>query len=574
MWLSEIRIENFRVIGRVRIALNASTVLIGENDVGKTAILDALAAVLGPWPDGAPVFRDSDIHQTPSREAAHLAAIAIDLQFAEREPGEWEPAACAPLRDAAGWVSRTCRGFSLGLRVHAVTLRQHWVVRSPQGAERAADAGLVSAVRRLCPLIQARSSRMLGVGAALAARANGSNELDRLALAVSHYWAALEAGASAASEHDLNAGYQAARQLLLRSVPGLGVEEGPSREHLAAVIGDLPPGEAPMRSVPVAGTASRKIAMLLIAAALVREGAGTFAPDSRPLLVIEDPEAHLHPMTLAALWSLLEPIRLQKVVTTQSGELLAAAPLGAQRRLVRHGGEVGAFQVDTSRFKPEELRKFGYHLRVRNGVASFARCWLLVEGETEFWVLSELARFLGYDFAQEGIACVEFAQCGLDPLIKMAQALRIQWHVLADGDRSGLAYGEAARRHLGSDPLAERLTLLHEKDIEHCFWSHGFDSVYRHAAGAPPTAFGTPHKVIDRAIGRHSKPGLAFAILAEVAIRGPASIPPPLAGVIATCVRLARESPRRALVDERHAEPARHPNKAGKRHLHHRGPEA
>lgn len=156
----------------------------------------------------------------------------------------------------------------------------------------------------------------------------------------------------------------------------------------------------------------------------------------------------------------------------------------------------------------------------------------------------------------------------------MAQALRIQWHVLADGDRSGLAYGESARRHLGSDPLAERLTLLHEKDIEHCFWSHGFDTVYRHAAGAPPAASGTPHKVIDRAIGRHSKPGLAFAILAEVAARGPASIPPPLAGVIETCVRLARESPRRAVAGDRHETIERRPKKGDKNHPHHRRHEA
>lgn len=571
MWLSELRVTNFRVIGQLRIALDATTVLIGENDVGKTAILDALAAMLGPWPHGAPQFAASDVHQMSGHDAAHVGGIAIELQFTEREPGEWDVPACALPRAVSGWAGRGRRSFALGLRVNAATLRQHWITRTPQGVERPAAADLVDVVRRLCPLIQARSSRLLGVGAALAARTNGSPELDRLAAAVSRYWESLNAGESGDAEHDLNAGYLAARQLLRRSIPGLGVDQGPSREHLAAVLGDLPAApDAASTALPLSGTASRKMAMLLIAAALVREGGGTFAPESRPLLMIEDPEAHLHPMTLAALWSLLEPIHLQKLVTTQSGDLLAAAPLGALRRLVRHGGDVGAFQVDTTHFKAEELRKFGYHLRIRNGVASFARCWLLVEGETEFWVLSELARVLGYDFAQEGVACVEFAQCGLGPLIKMAQALRIQWHVLADGDRAGQAYAETTRHHLDGDPFDERLTLLQERDIEHCFWAHGFESIYREAAGLTTSGSGAANRVIDRAIGRCSKPGLAFSIIAMVLERGAASIPPALASVIETCVRLARESPRRAINEQTAAATARRPHRTPRaRHGHH-----
>lgn len=565
MWLSEVGIDNYRVIGRVRLDLDATTLLIGENDVGKTAILDALAAVLGPWPQGAPVFAETDIHRGPASAGRPPGPIAIDLRFSERSPGEWDVPACVRLCLAAGRTGKAARAFTLGLRVNALSLKQHWVVRNAQGVESPADAALVSDVRRLCPLIQTRSRGMFGLSAVLAARSNGSTELDRLALAVGRYWASLDAGEGGDAERNLNAGYAAARQLLLQSIPGLGLEDGPSREHIAAIVGDLPPSDASALRLPVSGTASRKIAMLLIAASLVRDGAGALAPEARPLLLIEDPEAHLHPMTLAALWSLLEPISLQKIVTTQSGDLLAAAPLKALRRLVRHGGETAAFQVDPLRFKADELRKFGYHLRVRNGVATFARCWLLIEGETEFWALSELARVMGFDLAQEGVACVEFAQCGLDPLIKMAQALRIQWHVLADGDRSGLVYGESTRRLLGDDALAERLTLLHDKDIEHCFWNHGFDHVYREAASAPPTGFGSPHRVISRAIGRRSKPGLAFAIIAAVLERGPSSIPAPLAQVIQTCVRLARESPMRALAADREREPERHGRKAGGR---------
>ena len=38
-----------------------------------------------------------------------------------------------------------------------------------------------------------------------------------------------------------------------------------------------------------------------------------------------------------------------------------------------------------------------YHVRAKRGALLFARCWLLVEGETEFTLLPELARLLGHE---------------------------------------------------------------------------------------------------------------------------------------------------------------------------------
>lgn len=67
----------------------------------------------------------------------------------------------------------------------------------------------------------------------------------------------------------------------------------------------------------------------------------------------------------------------------------------------------------------------------------FARCWLLVEGETEVWLFNELARQCGYDLAAEGVQIVEFAQSGLRSLIKVAKEFGIDWHVVTDGDPAG-----------------------------------------------------------------------------------------------------------------------------------------
>lgn len=60
-----------------------------------------------------------------------------------------------------------------------------------------------------------------------------------------------------------------------------------------------------------------------------------------------------------------------------------------------HGLAEGALTVD-------EMRRVGYHIRVNRASSVFARCWLLVEGETESWLLPEIARLIGYDLPAEG----------------------------------------------------------------------------------------------------------------------------------------------------------------------------
>jgi len=193
----------------------------------------------------------------------------------------------------------------------------------------------------------------------------------------------------------------------------------------------------------------------------------------------------------------------------------------------------------------DELRRYAYHLRSRRAAASFARCWLLVEGETEFWLMDELARVCGYEFASEGVACVEFAQCGLSALSKVAQCLGIQWHLLADGEDAGRQYAQTVRRWAGAHSIQDRVTLLQDRDLEHCFWRHGYESVFLKAA-FPGQASGDRHRntsanaAIARAVERYSKPYLAVLLLNAVIERGPEGVPRPLRNVIDTCTSLAR----------------------------------
>jgi putative ATP-dependent endonuclease of OLD family len=416
------------------------------------------------------------------------------------------------------------------------------------GAASEDDLRQLAAIRRMTPLVWLRSGMLLGE---TAPEPNGGpvrqdGKLVELSAEVESHYQALLSGSSSNELEELKAGYEAARELLRRRAEEYHSAGSLSHTPIADVLGARRDAGRPA-GLAFHGSAAQQIGVLIVTAAVIRHGLGKWAPGTTPLLVVEDPEAHLHLMTLASVWGLLEHARAQKLVSTQSETLLAAAPLSAIRRLTRFGGTMRQWRVRPEALAKEELRKLSYHVRARRGEAMFARCWLLVEGETEFWMLPELARMCAYDLNLEGVACVEFAQCGVEPLIKLAREFGIEWHVMTDGDRTGGDYSNEARRFAGGEE-DWRITRLRERDVEHCFWRHGYEQVYLTAAGLhfSPGHKIAPGRVIGRAIKRHSKPYLAFEVLAAVAAKDSPGVPKPLRRVIDTAVRLAREAPERA----------------------------
>jgi len=291
---------------------------------------------------------------------------------------------------------------------------------------------------------------------------------------------------------------------------------------------------------------------MVLGSLLEARGADLMEAGSSPIIAIEEPEVHLHPMLLSSTWDVIQSLQAQTLVTTNSGEFLSQVPLSNLRRLVRRSGRIEAFRLKEGTLSSDALRRVAYHVRAKRGVTLFARCWILVEGETEFWLLQELARVLGYDLGAEGVRCVEFAQCGVAPLVRLANDLGIEWHLLSDGDVSGVAFAADASAQVGHRRRRDHVTRLERRNVEMLLWDHGFEDVFLRATGLaaqqglPAEDRIPPHRVVERAVRAHSKPGLALMVAEECARRGPESVPPPLRNVIETAVRLARE----AVVDD------------------------
>lgn len=557
MLLRRIALTNFRGIRSVAIDLDQTTVIIGENSAGKTTLLDAVAICCSGRDDQVRL-EVRDFHQAGDGPPAET--LSITLRFLETD-GEWRDPTLLRL---APFVIHDVEGHRfLELNVvgernpldNRVTAR--WYFGAGNG--KADQTGLLAAWRRLHPLLRLRANRYVeadprGDAASSGPTAPAATAADPVARQLERQIRLVYdrlTGAVDIEDDELRLGLAAAEQYLADNSPyrGRAPEVTPL---LMSELAENPlarrrPGESRHPLSIKQGTGTRGLALVALVGALL-EGRDRYAipEEARPLLVLEDVEAHLHPTTLAAMWDLVDALQAQKIVTTNSGEFLASVPLRCIRRLVTDGAGTRVYSIGLERYSVDDLRRIAYHVRINRAGALFARCWLLVEGETEAWLLPELAQLCGADFRAEGIRCVEFAQSGLRAILRLANDLGIEWHLLTDGDEAGRHYAAAARGYLGGRAADDRITVLDDPDIEHCLYYHGYADLYRAAAGASvPAPRGRRARekasaIITRAIHARSKPGLALAVLEAANRPGSPGVPWQLRSLIATTVRLAR----------------------------------
>lgn len=269
-------------------------------------------------------------------------------------------------------------------------------------------------------------------------------------------------------------------------------------------------------------------------------------PAGAPILALEEPEAHLHPSAVRALWGLVRDFAGQKLISTHSGDLLAETEVHQIRRLARTPEGIRAFRVPAALLSEEEMRKFNYHIRQARGELLFARCWLLVEGETEVWIYPAAARATGIDLHREGVRVVEYRQTDVGLLAKIANALGIAWYCVGDADTAGKNTRAQLREHLKGADEKSRMVFPCE-DVEIHLLENGYADVYdafmpeRNRARIVGAA-GDPGywSSYSQALPRRAKTRAAAAAAAEMEQRGHDGVTVEIRDVLERAVSLAR----------------------------------
>ena len=287
----------------------------------------------------------------------------------------------------------------------------------------------------------------------------------------------------------------------------------------------------------------RTMLMGIFGSIFIAHNANQIHPNAIPILVMEEPESQLHPIILSVGFRLLKKFPAQKFITTNSSDLLSLFALKNIYHLIRKPSGIMAMNIGEKGLSRDDNRKIMFHILYRRASAMFARCWLLVEGETEVWLLRELAELSGFHLNAEGIQLIEFAQCGLKPLIRYANKMGIHWYVLTDGDTAGKKYANTVRSLCPEGTSADQfLTVLPSRDIENFMFEHGFSHVYKKIAFNTTDYIDIPvNRIVHKAIKKTSKPDLAIAICDDVRIRGSQTIPKLLKQTFSKVIQLTKQ---------------------------------
>ena len=167
--------------------------------------------------------------------------------------------------------------------------------------------------------------------------------------------------------------------------------------------------------VPNRGLGSNNV--LFMACELLLLGA---EEDSFPLLLIEEPEAHLHPQRQLRLMQFLQEQAertrvdgqsIQIIVTTHSPNLASVVKLG--NLVLFNNGRAFPLHPDATQLETSDYRFLERFLDVTKSNLFFARGVMIVEGDAENILVPTLARLIGRDFTEHGVSMVNVGGTGL-----------------------------------------------------------------------------------------------------------------------------------------------------------------
>lgn len=434
MYLAEMNIIGFRSVTELNLRFRAGlNVLVGPNNVGKTAVVDGLRALLTTTEEGALWVDSYDLHQSTTSSVSDISFHYVLRDLSLDEEADFLPALkliSGPVGmddkyEAHLYVRYTAIGDSGRMRA------KRWCGDHEENritSEMLDDLRAVYLPALRDPASGLKPSRRSQL-ARLIARLASDVEKDKLVDLLTTFEEDLKAEAPVANTQ---------RAIEKRHVEMLG-----STLMQTLKIGLTPPEFqrlASRLSLDVEGLDIEQNGLgynnLIYMAVVLSELA--LNPDaSYKALIIEEPEAHLHPqlqvVLLDHLQSIEKPIVGQKpvqvFVTSHSPHFASAANLDSLVCLYNGGGKVGCFFPREARFRPKKKEKLQRYLDVTRADLFFARRLILVEGTAELFLLKAMATKLNIKLREHSVTLLSTEGLNFDcfaPLFdKLAIPIRV-----------------------------------------------------------------------------------------------------------------------------------------------------
>jgi putative ATP-dependent endonuclease of OLD family len=354
MKISNLRIENFRSIQALDLDLEDTTVFIGPNNAGKSAVLEALRIGLSRrWGQRGTGFTEEDVHRADDNSDPRTSPpVRIQFTFKETAVGEWSEDTVSDLDEIAVLTADGRNQIILSIKYpwnsETETFQPTWEFLDAdgeplQGRRRSINTSpffeylwffWLGALRDAEDEFSSRSRNWGGllksarIPTELEAEIKSAlDDLDSKILAADPRFSRIATTLGHATEIAIQNTPGAAR---LRMLP---MDLWDMLSRAGVVLRNE--GDRPWLPLSHHGQGLQSLSVIfLLQAAMAQQLLESERDDIEPIFAIEEPEAHLHPQAARTLWSRISELSGQKIVTTHSPYFVQHVPLH-NLRLVR-----------------------------------------------------------------------------------------------------------------------------------------------------------------------------------------------------------------------------------------------
>lgn len=453
MHLAKLVIKNFRKLKHAELSFQPGlNVLVGGNNVGKTAVVDALRALLAGHDEPYPRLGEEDVRRPKGGTSS--GDIVFEYVFTGLNADDEADFLAALVPDAAG-------KFEAHIKIRYSEPDKGGRLRAKRWCGEHEDIGLTADMMEnlrgvyLPPLRDASQGLKPGRTSQLArllqllAEEDGIEGIDKalqdLDKELKKHLPIVNTQKAIGTRHKTMLGEQLAQLLEV----GLSASDFKSLKSRLSLVVDA--FEIEQNGLGF----NNLIYMAVVLSELTKN------PDSCYRgLIVEEPEAHLHPQLQAVLLQYLQSIQavdgekpVQLFVTSHSPNFASIANLDSLVCLVDTGTAVETFlprSIDFDKGKREKLERY---LDVTRAELFFARRVIFVEGAAELMMVDALAQRMGFNLRQHGVSLISVEGLNFDSFLPLFgdNALKINVSVLTDADPVAPKVGPASA---AADPAA------------------------------------------------------------------------------------------------------------------------
>ena len=453
LYLASLEIEGFRRLDKLELRFcEGLNVLVGPNNAGKTAVVDALRVLLSAGDDGALRLTEYDLHVAPDGAKASQATFKyVFRNLSDTEEADFltalKPVACAgrpPEYEAHLSVCYSNPDTGGRLRV------KRWV---GDHEENSVTVEMLEDLRSvyLPPLRDpaqglkpSRSSQLSRLVQRLSDDASRNEVVDTLAKLDAELQAKkpiVDTQVAITKRHTDMLGDVLSQKLAVSLSPS-DFQRIAARLALAVASFEVEQNGLGFNNLIY-------MAVVLSELTLSKEAAYR-------ALIIEEPEAHLHPQLQAVLLKYLRAVQtpgegekaVQVFVTTHSPNFAALADIDSIGCIYQAPTSVASFFPREVVFEKRKKEKLQRYLNVTRAEIFFARRIIFVEGTAELFIIEALAAKLNVDIRKQSVSVISADGLNFDAFLPLfgEKALKVRVAVITDADPAGV-YPKVGEQH-------------------------------------------------------------------------------------------------------------------------------